>query len=548
MYRCIGVNVILTSNLMKIVKCLAIIFPFALGAQSWSWVAPVDGSQGESCIVLQALESGGVATGGAFTGSLDVQGWEAQAMGGDDLYLLRLDADQQLLWGLAAGSPQDDEVSALAELPDGDIAFAGAFWFELQLGDTLLSSGGTPRGLFIARLTPEGQVRWARSIPGQGLKNITGLLARPDGSLALTGYFEQSLDLAPLFLNSARDDGSTFAFVAALSGQGESLWAQQAGQSNDTRSNAIALLPDGALAIGGFFNDTTRFEDTQFTANTFDPDAFLASYAEDGSFRWARKAGGVVDDEVRALASGPEGAIYATGSMIGVMAVSEDIVLQTTSGNPNFFLLKYNAEGTPLYGRTLGNAQIQQGLDIDEQEGLVAISGTFTGGLEIDGRAISSGGTPHGFAAGFNAEGEGRWLVPVPANVALVASCLDIGPERRVLVGGSYAQTATFDEELLSCTGSTGAFIAQLSPALTPLAEAPLQELKVEVFPNPGNGHFRLQPAGRPYAIRLYDGLGRLLRQWEDTDQLRMEELPGGWYMVVVSLGNKTKVLRVQMW
>ena len=532
---------------MKTVTCLAILLPFALGAQSWSWVAPVDGSGGESCIVLQALESGGLTAGGAFTGNLAVQGWEAQAMGGDDLYLLRLGADQQLLWGLAAGSPQDDEVSALAELPDGDIAFAGAFWFELQLGDTLLSSGGAPRGLFIARLNPEGQVRWARSIPGQGLKNITGLLARPDGSLAFTGYFEQNLDLAPLFLDSERDDGSTFAFVAALNGQGESLWAQQAGHSNDTRANAIALLPEGALAIGGFFNDTTRFGDTRFTANTFDPDVFLASYAEDGSFRWARKAGGVVDDEIRALAGGPDGSVYATGNMVGVMAVSEDIVLETLSGNPNFFLLKYNAEGEPLYGRTLGNAQIQQGLDIDEQEGLVAISGTFTGALEIDGRAISSGGTPHGFVAGFNADGEGRWLVPVPANVALVASCLDIGPERRVLIGGSYAQTATFDEEAISCTGNTGAFIGQLAPSLTPAVQTPGQELKVAVFPNPGSGHFRLQPAGMPYAVRLYDGLGRLLRQWEDTDQLRMEELPGGWYMVVVSLGNKTKVLRVQM-
>ncbi|MCO6480721.1 MAG: T9SS type A sorting domain-containing protein [Phaeodactylibacter sp.] len=522
---------------------IILILPMALGAQSWSWVAPIDGSGGESCLALESLESGGVVAGGAFSGSLEVQGWEAEGQGGDDLYLLRLNADQELEWALAAGSPQDDETTALTELPDGDIAFAGAFWFELQLGDTLLSSGSNPRGLFVARLSPQGQLRWARSIPGEGLKNITGLAARPDGSLALAGYFEQNLNLSPSFLDSGRDDGSTFAFLATLDGSGNTRWAQQAGQSNDTRAYALALLPDGGLAIGGFFNDTTRFEDTQFTANTFDPDAFLACYAPDGSFRWARKAGGVIDDEINALAAGPDGALYATGAMIGVMAVSDDIVLQTISGNPNFFLLKYDADGTPLFGRTFGNTQIQQGLDIGVQEGLVAISGAFAGELEVDGLSANSGGATHGFVVGFNTAGEGRWLVPIPADQALVASRLDIGPEGRVAVGGSYFPSATFDAEALTCLGGTGAFTAQLNPALTPAAEPPAPELEVTVFPNPGNGRFFLRPGGLPYDVQVYDGLGRLVKQWEGVDEV---ELPGaGEYTLVVILGEKRRILRV---
>lgn len=521
------------------------VLPLALTAQSWSWVAPIDGSGGERCEVVQALEGGGLAVGGAFSGSLEVQGLGIDGLGNDDLYLLRLDADQRLLWAVVAGSSQDDETTALAELPGGDIAFAGAFWFSVQLGDTLLGSGSTSRSLFVARLSPEGQLRWARSIPGQGLKNITGLAARPDGSLALAGYFERDLDLSPFFLESGRADGTTFAFVAALDGQGETIWARQAGHSNDTRANAIALMPDGGMAIGGFFNDTARFDEIQFTANTFDPDAFIASYAADGSLRWARKAGGVVDDEVRGLAAGADGSVYATGSMIGVMTVSDEIVLQTTSGNPNFFLLKYSAEGEPLFGRTLGNAQIQRGLAIDALDGLVAISGAFTGSFEVDGLTADSGGLPHGFAAGFNTAGEGRWLVPIPANTALVASCLDIGPGGRVTVGGSYSRTAVFDEEELACAGSTGAFVGQLNPALTPVIEARRQELNVEVFPNPGSGRFYLLPAGLPYDVALYDNLGRRLGQWVGADELRLEGLPGGWYAVTVRLGEAYRVLRV---
>jgi len=524
------------------------ILPLALSAQSWSWVAPIDGSEGESCSVVQALEGGGLLVGGAFNGNLQVQGWEVPGMGEDDFFLLRLNEDQELEWGLAAGSAQDDEIRAVAELPSGDIALAGAFWFEIQLADTVVSSGGSPRALFVARLSPEGQLRWARSFPGRGLKNINGLIARSDGSLAIAGFFEQTLELGAVLLDSGRDDGSTFAFVAALNGEGETLWAQQAGQSGDTRANALALQPDGGLAIGGFFNDTTRFGEARFTANTFDPDAFLASYEADGSFRWARKAGGVIDDEIRALAAGPDGAIYATGAMVGVMALSEEIVLQTTTGNPDFFLLKYDAGGTPLYGRALGGAPIQSGLDIEVQGELVAICGVFSGALSLDGLSVAGGQAANGFIAGFNTQGEARWLVSVPSEAASLASCLDITAGGSVLVGGSYAQHAVFDGAALTATGSTGVFAGQLSPALTPVPEFPGQGLDVKIFPNPGRGRAFLYPEGLPYAILLYDEQGRLLRHWQNRDELQLEGLPAGLYTVVIGLKDKRKVLRLVLY
>lgn len=351
-----------------------------------------------------------------------------------------------------------------------------------------------------------------------------------------------------MLLDSGRDDGSTFAFVAALNGEGETLWAQQAGQSGDTRANALALQPDGGLAIGGFFNDTTRFGEARFTANTFDPDAFLASYGAGGSFRWARKAGGVIDDEIRALAAGPDGAIYATGAMVGVMALSEEIVLQTTTGNPDFFLLKYDAGGTPLYGRALGGAPIQSGLDIEVQGELVAICGVFSGALSLDGLSVAGGQAANGFIAGFNTQGEARWLVSVPSEAASLASCLDITAGGSVLVGGSYAQHAVFDGTTLTATGSTGVFAGQLSPALTPVPEFPGQGLDVKIFPNPGRGRAFLYPEGLPYAILLYDEQGRLLRHWQNRDELQLEGLPAGLYTVVIGLKDKRKVLRLVLY
>lgn len=516
-----------------------------LQAQDWSWVLPLDGLGDESCRSVRAAADGRVLVGGAFEGTLEIEGWQAVSAGESDLFLASFGPDRSLQWALGAGGSQDDEISSITILPCGDIVCAGAFWFSMPLADTVLLSGSSPRALFTARFSPEGTLRWARSFSGQGLKGIAGVAAISDDSLAIAGFFEQTLELSGMNLESGLDDGSTFTFTALLDGGGATLWAQQAGYSGDTRATALALLPDGAIAIGGFFNDTTRIGELQFTANTFDRDVFLACYGPGGELRWARKAGGVIDDELAALAADEQGNIYATGFLVGVMALSDEIIIQSSTGNADFFLLKYSPGGEPLFGRALGGTELQQGLAIAVHDGIVVAGGAFQGAMAFDGFSADAGASPDAFIAGFNQNGEARWLVTIPADFVALASSLDFGPQGQLFAGGAFGQNAAFDGAVWTSSGSTSLFLGQLRPSLTPAAPAP-PRLPVEVFPNPARGRIYLHPPGRDYRFVLYNALGRPILQARGQDEAALPPgLPPGVYFLIIEEDGKIGKLRL---
>lgn len=533
---------------MKLWPILLCCLPFALQAQDWGWAIPLDGTGNESCNAVLATPDGRVVAGGAFDEAISIDGWQAVSQGRADLFLAVFGPGQDLEWAISAGGSQDDEITSLAILPSGDIACAGAFWFELQLADTLLvSPGDSPRSLFVALFSPQGQLRWARSFSGAGIKGLGGIAARPDGRLALAGFFERTLDLGAITLESGTSSGATFAFVALVDEEGETRWAQQAGFSGDTRALALAVLPDGGIAIGGFFNAITLFGNNQFIANTSDRDGFLAGYDAEGELRWARKAGGVFDEEIRALASDAEGNIYATGLLVGVMTLSDELAIQSSTGNSDFFLLKYSAEGNPLYARAFGGTQLQQGLAIAEQDGQLAISGGYQGAMAFDGFSANSASNFDAFVAGFDAaNGQARWLATVPAGFFALASSVAFGAAGEVYACGSFGQSAVFDGAAWASIGNTAGFLGQLSTALTPVAAAPLPaDLQVAAFPNPTRGQLQLSPPSSGYRTILFDPLGRAVFASQGQHLLLLPPLPPGVYTLWVQEGARQARLRV---
>jgi hypothetical protein len=518
-------------------------------AQFWSWTLQVDGGGIENCRDLITTPDNGWVLGGSFEETIALDGWSATSNGERDALLAVFDETQNLKWAITGGGSQDDEIRALDIFPNGDIICAGSFWFNLNLGDTTLTTTESPRSLFTARFSSQGALLWVQQHEGLGLKEITDLVITDDGGFVVAGYYEQFLTLGDSTLQSNTDDGTTYSLIASFDGDGVFQWVQQGGFRRATRANAITKLPNGDLVIGGFFNDTTLIAGQQIIANAFDRDVFLAAYAATGTPLWAKKAGGVIDDELTALTSDSEGNIYATGIIVGLMTLSDDITIQTQDGNSDFFLLKYDDSGNALWGRALGGTLVQQGLTIALRDGLITIGGTFQGDMAFDGLEASAGNTSYGFVAGFNMEGEGRWLVPIPADLLAIVSAVTISPAKRVLVGGSFGQTGTFDQNTLMSSGPTSLFVGQLWPALTGEITRGIEQVGISVFPNPFSDtvFFDLPALGcdENVVLYLYNNAGNLLRRVEansciaSTVPMKVSLLPQGTYHWTVRQGGQ---------
>ena len=499
-------------------------------SQDWSWALALGGPGDESCRELAVASDGTLISGGSFNGAFSPAGDLLPDFGGEDVFLAATGTGgAEAAWAISMGSTLDDQLDALIIAPDGDLLVAGSYWLEGFFGDTTIQTSLHPRAIFLARFDPAGQLLWVRSIEGSGLKQVNDLAVDAPGGLYLAGYFSELLAIDDDTLTAA---GTSDLFLLKLTAGGNLIWSVQEGLKGDTRAVALAVEAGGQVVISGYFNDTTRIAGEVFTANTADRDVFLARYDEQGSGLWARKAGGVLEDDVSKLAIDANGDIYAAGFLIGVMTLDENLSIQSSTGWSDFYLLRYSADGTPLAARAMGGTRLQEASDLVIAGGKFLISGFYQGEMTIDGITIIADDFAFsGFVVALDHNLGAVWLKDIPGTPSAFATSMARSPGDEVWVGGTFRGTLQLGQDFLQAQGGFDIFLAQLAPELTPVAVAPSAELPVQLFPNPVTDMLWVRfPYAASFTIELFAASGKLCGFYNNPSQISVRHLPAGSY------------------
>ena len=97
--------------------------------------------------------AGNVAVAGSFEGSGVFAGFQLDALGLDDAYVLNLDPDGKLTWARRLGGTNSDVGQALAFTPSGTLVTGGYFYGSGTFGGVPLASLGAADA-FVASLAP----------------------------------------------------------------------------------------------------------------------------------------------------------------------------------------------------------------------------------------------------------------------------------------------------------------------------------------------------------------------------------------------------------
>ena len=164
-----------------------------------------------------------------------------------------------LQWVRRPRGTADACARAVTVLADGSSIMTGefrgtnVFGFGEPCQTQLVSAGGAD--LFIAKVAPDGTLRWARQAGGPADDVGYGVAAYPDGSFVLVGTFMATAtfgggDPAETQITSP---GTTNIVVARYNADGTLAWARRAGGAAGAAAQACATLPDGSLLVAGFF-------------------------------------------------------------------------------------------------------------------------------------------------------------------------------------------------------------------------------------------------------------------------------------------------------
>jgi hypothetical protein len=469
-----------------------------------------------------------------------------QSFGAEDIFIAALNPGSSPELLLQLGGPGQDLLTGLGLGSTGGIFCGGVFWQRLSLpGGAILETSRNPKAIFAAQFAPgpEKSLEWARVIEGGNIKELCAVAAAPDGGLLLGGYFSDTLVIDTLKLVSV---GKTDAFMVRLDRFGRTLWAKKFGGRGDVRIKSMVLAPGEALVIAGIFNDQVAFGNALMTANTRDWDIFLAAMGMDGTLRWARKAGGVYDDEVHDVAADQGGNIYLTGQFIGVLDLVSGQGIQSQDGNADAFVLKYQPNGTPLWGKVLGGDQIQVARALAVQDSLLAITGYFQENLRSDGQVVSGGNIFNGFLAIMHTDGKGRDLVALPGIRPVFPETVLSGAGQSWTVGGVYQGTPKWGGlSLPPPSGGFDIFVAQWGSQPVQLVEPPWAG-SLQIFPNPASeGVWVRYAESRGVELSLFDIRGRLVIPPHMGDFLPMAHLPPGPYLLAIRIGAERIIRKV---
>jgi hypothetical protein len=229
-----------------------------------------------------------------------------RSAGGTDAFVAKYDADGAFQWARRTGGRENDGNKAIALGPGGTLYTAGYFGgtADVDPGPGTLNFTATPErpgrnpratDIVLSKLTPDGQLIWARQLRGTGFETIGQIATNASGDVYLAGGFYGTMDVDPgpnvFHLNSskltrkvedrnARDRSSSYdAFVVSLSTNGRFLHARSLGVGGDDFARGIALDNANRVWMTGRFEFSPGFGGTTLTSRGTS-DAFVVAMDE----------------------------------------------------------------------------------------------------------------------------------------------------------------------------------------------------------------------------------------------------------------------------
>lgn len=244
-------------------------------------------------------------------------------------------------------------------------------------------------------------------------------------------------------------------------------WVQTAGGTGADRGANLALGHDGTLVAVGFFADVARFGSSNRLTSAGNTDVFIAKFDTHGNLLWVQQAGGPGADAARSVAIAPDGAVVVTGTYSEAAAFSPDLTL-SSSGGPDVFLAKYDAQGRLLWARSAGGPGR---MDFAFKVAVDAQGNSYVAGL-FDATAMfaqdisfTSTGDSDLFLAKYDSSGVLLWVKTAGGPGHDEAVGVSIGPDGNVYVAGIFAETATFAPDVtLTSAGRWDLFFAKYDP------------------------------------------------------------------------------------
>lgn len=189
-----------------------------------------------------------------------------------NMYAAKFSSNGAALWAVSANCNGDSFGYSVAVDPEQNYYVTGSFWNDITIGDTTFTSAGY-RDIFIVKYNPANTVLWASQAGSTADDEPSAVATDYLGYCYLTGFYKSptiSFGSWPLTNNSTAGFGDIF--VTEYDSYGGVMWAKSIGGLTNDNPNAIApdLSRNFVIAASLGSVDITVGDTTLYSAGTVD--------------------------------------------------------------------------------------------------------------------------------------------------------------------------------------------------------------------------------------------------------------------------------------
>lgn len=433
-----------------------------------TWTKTQGGSGAEVNYGITTDAAGNVYTLGLFNGTADLDPgsgtFNVTSVGSADIYVSKLDANGNFVWGKAVGGTSFETPAGIAVDASGNVIVCGSYAstvdFDPGSGTFNLTSAGSSDG-FVLKLDATGNFAWASSIGSTLNEAVNAVGTDASGNVYAAGYFTGTIDFDPgPGTSNMTSNGGEDAFAVKYTSSGGFTWSRKLGTNGGDRFNAIDVRANGYAYLAGYYGGTIAGGDM----NPVNPFPISCQGVFDGVM-WQLTAAGVGDGGAVMGGAGDEqftavavdelnSGLFIAGHYSGTISAPYSL---TNNGSTDVCLMRFrmgsnNSITSVLFSHGIGNAQAQyaRSLDVDAS-GNVYMGGVMNGTNIVDfdpavtTNFVTGAGIDDGFVASYDSTGVNRFAFNIGnASTDFVSNTISVR-NTSIFVGGGYSGTLDFD-------------------------------------------------------------------------------------------------------
>jgi Secretion system C-terminal sorting domain len=341
------------------------------------WQKSFGGSGNDFLHSIKLTNDGGFVLAGTSASTLPELGDSSQAQsnkkeacrGGDDIWVIKLDASGTQEWQKTIGGMAQEKLKAICPTKDGGYILGGSSASpspskggefdpeELKLYGEKKSEAFGNMDYWLVKLDRKGKIEWQKSFGGIYEEELRSIVATNDGGYIVGGYSN-----SPISGNKTEDNKGVGDFwVLKLDSKGEITWQKTIGGNQDDQLYIVHQTYDGNYIVGGNSNSDTSNEKSR--SNASGTDIWILKLGQEGEVLWQETynigevdvLSSIVENKDRTLLLG--GFCQAEGSKQKAESRLENVVgrkQKQEKGIGDYVAIKITETGEEIWRQSVG--------------------------------------------------------------------------------------------------------------------------------------------------------------------------------------------------